>query len=233
MLSVFSKRLVVVPVAGLLLSAGVNAMSQAGQDLRQQQTGACLKLDKPPVECPNVSCIQVQNEATLSLIGDTTIDVTQLKTLVCRITQPDSDKEGGYEDYPVKKVCPSESSSQCGQGSDQKGYQCGVLTAEPIESTWSKVSEGSKTGNVKYQHLERYQITLHGGDSLHKTLPCGKISVEQVMAGLPSELQRNFTLGEAESAISGLIAELEVKGTLKGEEKSSHRYKKPAPVAKK
>lgn len=210
MLSLFSKRLIVAPVAGFLLSVGAHAMSQAGQD-QSQQCGSRPGLTKPPTECPSATCIQTRNEVTLSLVGATTIHVHQLKTLQCQIMQGDCDGAQGEDTYPIDKVCSPDSSQQS-SSQQQLGYHCGPVDAKPIASSWTKTSDGTKVGTVEYQHLTEYELSLRGGDSVHRVLPCGKTSADQVLAGLPSELQRNFSLGEAESAISGLIDQLESNG---------------------
>lgn len=208
MQSVFSKRLIVMSVAGMLLSLGANAMNQLKQQQDQWRPGAGLT--KPPTECPSVSCVQTRNEATWSLKGATTVHVRKLTTVECQLTQGDSDRLCGNKTYPIKKICGIDNSQCSNQQKD--GYQCGGLDVQPISSNWSTVADGSKTGNAEYQHLEEYELTLRGGDSKHEVLPCSKASAEEVMAGLPSELSHNFSLSDVQGAMRGIINDLEKTG---------------------
>lgn len=218
MLSLYSQRLITASTAALLLSLNVNAMGV--QDQLQQKCTKNCGLEKPCVAPPSASCIQTRNEVTLSLVGATTVNVRQLKTLQCQIVQTDCDSSYGSDTYPVDKVCgPDE--SQSGQ---QKGYCCGNVGVTPIQSSWSKKAGGTKTGLAEYAHLTEYELKLNGGDSCHQVLPCEKVSTEDFLKSLPRELQRNFDLNDVGAALDNLIKELERNdGTLTVKDSKKHQ----------
>lgn len=200
----FSKKIVSVSVASVLLSLSAGAMQQDQYQQAAQQCGKAPSLVLKPCPGTSISCEMNFDKTKYELVGHTTVDMTKETVYTCQLSQDLSDDFDSFQEFPVSKC--STDIDQIGKVRG-KGTQCGETTTKILKKSEAVDYEGKKTSIVEVTRLQTAQLKFHGGDGLIVENKCGTMSAQEFFAHWQNrDAVEGFDLRALRDQIDAVIA---------------------------
>lgn len=207
MVSVFSKKLLVAPVAGILLSLGASAGDFQGQAQGQvDQTQQCAPIMKerivPEAPKPWVEVEETEHYVTYLITGHTTI--TKVGEIHTNLSQQQGYVLDGCQFDHTQEVPKCDTPDQ-----DQSAQQTPVpnngenLTGENGVTT---ASAGMWANGERVEHYT-HRLTYHSGDADSYDLPLTKMNPEIFWRDLKSKHAQGWCVRDLEAAYQKLMTE--------------------------
>jgi hypothetical protein len=201
-----SKRLLTIPVAGLLLSLGVNAM-QAGQYAGQDQRGCIqeLTLDFPKVTKDQGWDISVSHKAFVLVRGDNHVRVNLRDILDFDLGQS-GQQAAHHDDTPPRSKMPC----MVDKGALQAQWSYDETKDEPYltKVEHDKHANAVITGTAQYGRLLKIDAQHRGGDKvLDLSQGCYTMSLDELRSAtnVDSRAFEQFEVRQTLESLRGAI----------------------------